>query len=63
MVTGIDIIKEAMSYEGKVDYVFGKVDWDEEFDCSGFVVYIYKILAKNIFLPHFTPDLIKMGKI
>ena len=60
MPTGQDIVNKALSYEGKVKYVFGKADPDEGFDCSGLVVYVYKVVA-NINLPHFTGALINKG--
>ena len=60
MPTGEDIVKEALNYQGKVNYVFGKANPKEGFDCSGFVVYIYKVVA-NINLPHFTGGLINQG--
>ena len=60
MVNGDDIVKKALEYKDKVPYKFGKADPNEGFDCSGFVVFIYKVVA-NITLPHYTGDLIKKG--
>ena len=61
MVNGDDIVRKALEYVGKVKYVFGKADPKEGFDCSGFVVFIYKQVA-NIDLPHYTGSLINQGK-
>ena len=61
MASGDAIVSKALEYVGKIEYKFGKADPKEGFDCSGFVVYIYKTVA-GINLPHYTGDLIKKGK-
>ena len=60
MVNGDDIVSKALEYVGKVPYKFKKADPNEGFDCSGFVVFIYKQVA-GIDLPHYTGDLITRG--
>ena len=42
-VSGLDVVKEARKYVGKLNYVYGGTSLTKGADCSGFICRIYEI--------------------